>query len=110
MTTITPNALCFGNEFPAAGAPCLVHVEEHGLTVTFASDTAVSQPESVPFSSLTVSAGGLDHDQLVVKWAGQNGQRTLYLKNPDVIRAFRETVPPHLSHPFAQAAQQVRQV
>ena len=70
MIAITPNALCFGDEFPASGAPCLVHVEEHGLTVTFASDTAEGQPESVPFSSLTVSAGGLDHDQLVVKWAG----------------------------------------
>ena len=107
---MSPNALCFGDEFPAAGAPCLVHVEEHGLTITFASDAAASQQESVPFSSLIVSAGGLDHDQLVVKWAGQNGQRTLYLKNPDVIRAFRETVPDHLGLPFAKAAQQVRQV
>jgi Zn-dependent protease with chaperone function len=110
MTTITPNALCFGEEFPAAGAPCLVHVEEHGLTVTFSSDTASSQPESVPFSSLTVSAGGLDHDQLVVKWVGQKGERTLYLKNPDVIRAFRETVPDHLGLPLAQVAEQVRQI
>lgn len=110
MTTITPNALCFGDEFPAAGAPCLVHVEEHGLTVTFATDTADGQPESVPFSSLTVSAGGLDHDQLVVKWAGQNGERTLYLKNPDVIRAFRETAPDHLGLPLAKVAEQVRQV
>jgi len=107
---MNPNALCFGDEFPAGGAACLVQVEEHGLTVTFASDTTDCQPESVPFSSLTVSAGGLDHDQLVVKWAGQNGQRTLYLKNPDMIRAFRETVPDHLGLPFAQAAQQVRQV
>jgi Zn-dependent protease with chaperone function len=110
MTTITPNALCFGDEFPAAGVPCLVHIEEHGLTVTFASDTAISQQESVLFSSLTVSAGGLDHDQLVVKWAGQNGQRTLYLKNPDLIRAFRETAPDHLGLPLAQVAEQVRQV
>jgi Zn-dependent protease with chaperone function len=107
---MSPNALCFGDEFPAAGAPCLVQVEEHGLTVTFASDTADGQPESVPFSSLTVSAGGLDHDQLVVKWDGQKGERTLYLKNPDVIRAFRETVPDHLGLPFAQVAEQVRQV
>src|SRR4249920_585919 len=106
----SPNALCFGDEFPASGAPCLVQVEEHGLTVTFASDTADGQPESVLFSSLTVSAGGLEHDQLVVKWAGQKGKRTLYLKNPDVIRAFRVTVPDHLSLPFAQAAEQVRQV
>ena len=110
MTTITPNALCFGEEFSAAGAPCLVHIEEHGLTITFASDTAAGQAESVSFSNLTVSAGGLDHDQLVVKWAGQNGQRMLYLKHPDVIRAFRETAPDHLGLPLAKVAEQVRQV
>lgn len=110
MTHFFPNALCFGDEFSAAGVPCLIQVEEHGLTVTFASDTADGQPESVPFSSLTVSAGGLDHDHLVVKWNSVQGERTLYLKNPDVIRAFRETVPHHLHLPFAQAAEQVRQV
>ncbi len=110
MTGMSPNALCFGDEFPASGVPCLVQVEEHGLTVTFASDTADGQPESVPFSSLTVSAGGLDHDQLVVKWTGPKGERTLYLKNPDVIRAFRQTAPDHLSHSFEKAAERVRQV
>ena len=110
MTQFFPNALCFGDEFPAAGAPCLVQVEEHGLTVTFAADTADGQLESVPFSSLTVSAGGLDHDQLVVKWDGQKGERTLYLKTPDVIRAFRQAAPDYVSHSFAQAAEQVRQV
>jgi Zn-dependent protease with chaperone function len=110
MTAMSLNALCFGDEFSAAGAPCLVQVEGHGLTVTFTSDTADDQPESVPISSRTVSAGGLDHDQLVVKWAGKKGERTLYLKNPDVIRAFRQAAPDHLSHSFAQAAERVRQV
>lgn len=107
---MNPNALCFGDEFPASGAPCFVQVEGHGLTVTFSADTADSQPEAAPFSDLTVSAGGLDHDQLVVKWAGQKGARTLYLKNPDVIRAFRHAAPDHLNHPFEQAAERVRQV
>src|SRR5215510_3953258 len=107
MKTTTPNALCFGEDFPAAGAPCLVQVEDHGLTVTFASDTADGQPESVPFLSLAVSAGGLDHDQLIVKWDGQKGERTLYLKNSDVIRAFRQAAPDHLRHSFARAAEQV---
>lgn len=107
---MSPNALCFGDEFPAAGAPCLVQVEEHGLNVTLVSDAADSQSESVPFLSLTVSAGGLDHDQLVVKWTGPKGERTLYLKNPDVIHAFRQAAPDHVSHSFAQAAEQVRQV
>src|SRR5262245_60270053 len=110
MTDFSPNALCFGEKFPAAGAPCLVHVEEQGLTVTFLSDTADSQPEVVPFSALTVSAGGIDHDHLVVKWASVQGERTLYLKSPHVIRAFREAVPDHLDLPLAQVAERVRQV
>jgi len=110
MTQFSPNALCFGDEFSASGAPCLVRVEDNGLTLTFSSDPVDGQPESVPFPSLTVSAGGLDHDQLVVKWVGQKGERTLYLKNPDVIRAFRETVPDHLGLPLAQVAEQVRQM
>ena len=109
--TIPPNALCFGDEFPATGAPCLVQIEAHGLTVTYAPDQdgAESRPESVRFSELSVSAGGLNHDQLVLHWAGSTGQKTLYLKNPDVIRAFRQMAPDHMSRPLEQAAEQVRQ-
>ncbi|MDF0677066.1 MAG: M48 family metallopeptidase [Nitrospira sp.] len=107
-----PNALCFGDEFPATGMPCLVHVEGHGLTMTFLSDRDAGErrSESVPFAELTVSAGGLDHDQLVATWRGPTGQRTLYLKNPDVIRVFRQAAPDHLTIPLEQAAEQVRQV
>lgn len=110
MTDSTPNALCFGDEFPASGAPCLVHVEAHGLTMAFPFATSERQSESVPFSDMAVSAGGLDHDQLVIKWAGPDGQRTLYLKNLDVIHAFRHAAPDHLSQPLERAAEQVRQV
>ena len=112
MTDSTPNALCFGDEFPASGAPCLIHVEAHGLTITFPPDRGgvEGRSESVRFSDLTVSAGGLDHDQLVATWAGPTGQRTLYLKSPDVIRAFRQAAPDHLTQPLERAAEQVRQV
>ena len=104
-----PNALCFGEEFPASGVTCLVNVEAHGLTITFPFDREIeSRSESVKFSELTVSAGGLDHDQLVATWAGPTGQRTLYLKSPDVIRAFRQAAPDHLTQPLEQAAEQVR--
>jgi beta-barrel assembly-enhancing protease len=105
-----PNALCFGEEFPATGAPCVVHIEEHGLTLTLGAEDPVGDSETVHFSSLTVSAGGLDHDHLVVKWKAERGERTLYLKNADLIRAFRRAAPDHLSRPFEQAAQRVRQV
>jgi beta-barrel assembly-enhancing protease len=110
MVESTPNALCFGDEFHAAGAPCLVHIEEQRLTITFPPDRdgPENRSESVQFSELTVSAGGLNHDQLVAKWTGPTGLRTLYLKNPDVIRAFRHAAPNHLSRPLEQAAEQVR--
>ena len=110
MTEFHPNALCFGDEFPASGAPCLVHVETHGITMAVPVEASDRQSESVPFSDMAVSAGGLDHDQLVIKWVGPIGQRTLYLKSPDVIRAFRQAAPDHLSQPLEGAAEQVRQV
>jgi len=104
------NALCFGNEFPASGAPCVVQVEGEGLTIIFESKGTEGAREAILFSALTVSAGGLDHDHLVVKWAHPQGERTLYLKNHDVIRAFRQAAPDHLNAPFEQAAERVRQV
>lgn len=111
MTDFHPNALYFGDEFPASGIPCLVHMEGHGLTITFPPDHdgGESRSETVPFSTLTISAGGLDHDQLVLTWSGPAGQRTLYLKNSDVIRAFRQAAPDHLTMPLEQAAAQVRE-
>lgn len=110
MIASTPNALCFGDEFSASGAPCLVHVEAHGLTIAFPFETPERRSDSIPFSDMAVSAGGLDHDQLVIKWAGPAGQRTLYLKNSDVIRTFRQAAPDHLNRPLERAAEQVRQV
>lgn len=112
MTELQPNALCFGDEFPASGTPCLVHVEGQGLTIAVFSnrEEGESRSEFVEFSELTISAGGLDHNQLVAAWASSAGQRTLYLKSPELIRAFRQAAPAHLSQPLEQAAEQVRQV
>jgi predicted Zn-dependent protease len=107
---MTSNALCFGDEFPASGSPCFVQVDGDGLTITFESEGSDGAREAVAFSALTVSAGGLDHDHLVVKWVNAQGERTLYLKNPDVICAFRQGAPAHLNAPFEQAAERVRQV
>jgi len=105
-----PNALCFGQEFPASGAPSLVYVEAHGLTVTFVSDTSGRRSEAASFSDLTVLAGGQDHDHLVLKWTGAQGERTIYLKNPDMIRAFRQAAPDHMADPLERAVERVRQV
>ena len=109
-TTFSPNALCFGEEFPASGAPCLVHIEGDGLTITHEPTVSISPSERVLFTELAVSVGGLDHDQLVLKWGEGAQARTLYLKHSDLIRAFREAAPEHLNQPFEQAAERVRQM
>jgi Zn-dependent protease with chaperone function len=107
--TAVPNALCFGAGFPATGAPCHVEVSAAGLTLHVETLSPRTDGTTVPFSSLTVSAGGLDHDQLVVKWGMEPSARTLYLKDPALIKAFRQAAPPELTHHFEAAAAKVRQ-
>lgn len=107
--TVGPNALCFGAEFPATGAPCRVEVSSQGLTLHVQGFSPQPDGTTVPFSSLTVSAGGLDHDQLVVKWGKEPITRTLYVKDPVLITAFREAAPPELTHHLETAAAKVRQ-
>ena len=110
MTTLMLNGLCFGDGFPGSGTPCFVQVDGEGLTITFEFEQVDGAREAVLFSALSVSAGGLDHDHLVLKWNTGQGERTLYLKHPDVIRSFRLASPDHLNAPLEQAAERVRQV
>lgn len=109
MTSI-PNALCFGQEFPATGTPCFVEVTATGLAIRFVGASDEDKVESVSFSSLTVSAGGFDHDQLVVKWVADRSERTLYLRESGLIRAFRQAAPPELTKPLEHTVEQVRRV
>lgn len=104
---LTPNALCFGEGLPAAGAPCHVVLSADGLRVSpsYPSDFV---EESVAFSALSVAAGGLDHDQLVLSWGADASARTLYLKDPALIVAFRRAAPPELTAHLERAAEQVR--
>ncbi len=105
-----PNALCFADEFPATGAPCYVEVTVAGLLLHFEPPVPVMEGNLVPFGNLRVSAGGLDHDHLVVQWGDIPSVRTLYLKDPALISAFRHAAPPELTHHFEAAATKVREV
>ncbi|HET7909450.1 MAG TPA: M48 family metallopeptidase [Nitrospira sp.] len=105
---INPNALCFGEGFPVTGAPCRVEVFSSGLTVHFQNDASALNQLNLPFSSVSVSAGGLDHDQLVVRWGAAREQQMLYLKDPALIRAFRSAAPPDLTKHLELTAATVR--
>ena len=109
MTT-SPNALCFGDRFPATGQPCYVEMSPTGLTVRFDESASEAAELTVPFSALSVSAGGLNHDQLVVKWRAGAQTYTLYLKDPDLIRSFRASTPPELTRDLEKTAAKVRHV
>jgi predicted Zn-dependent protease len=65
---------------------------------------------NLPFASVSVSAGGLDHDQLVVRWGIAREARTLFLKDPALIRAFRSSAPPELTKHLDETAATVRRV
>ncbi|MBM4123057.1 MAG: M48 family metallopeptidase [Nitrospira sp.] len=101
---VSANALCFGDDLPAAGTPCQVSVSANGLRVTFPS----APEEIIPFAKLSVMAGGFDHDQLVVKWAAGGTARTVYLKDPEIIRSFRRSAPPDLMPHLERTAKHVR--
>jgi Zn-dependent protease with chaperone function len=105
-TTFVGNALCFGPDLPAAGAACHVEVSPIGLSLGFPESYPL--PEDVPFTVLTVQAGGFDRDQLVLKWARNGAERVVYLKDPDVILAFRRSAPAEFSQAFEQTAAHVR--
>lgn len=107
---MSPNALCFGEEFPATGLPCHVEVSATGLTVRFQQDSPTLGQLSLPFSTVSVSAGGLDHDQLVVRWGVAPHGHTLYLKDAGLIRAFRAVAPPDLTRHLDETAASVRRV
>lgn len=107
MTT-SPNALCFGENFPATGQPCSVELSATGLTVCL--DAATPGGLKVPFSALSVSAGGLSHDHLVLKWGGGAQAHTLYLKDPDLIKSFRSSAPPEMTRDVEMTAANVRKV
>jgi Zn-dependent protease with chaperone function len=106
---MSPNALYFGDEFPATGVPCHVEMTNSGLTVRFEDMVRAHDEMAVPSSAMTVSAGGINHDQLVVQWGTGSGARTLYLKDPALISAFRASAPPELMKGLEEIAAKVRQ-
>lgn len=104
--TFTPNALCFGSDLPGRGVPCRVEIFPDGLSLHVAGQEPAGRP--VPFSRLSVEAGGFDHDQLVVKWEEAGAGHTLYIKEASVIAAFRRAAPPELASQMERTAQAVR--
>ncbi len=102
----SPNALYFGEGLPASGIPCHVEVTSQGLRITTGDESR--QEEDIPYGGIAVAAGGLDHDHLVVSWGVGASGRSLYLKDPALIIAFRLGAPSDLTAHLERAAGQVR--
>ncbi|MCW5796928.1 MAG: Putative Peptidase, family M48 [Nitrospira sp.] len=104
---LAPNALCFGDGLPGAGVPCAVMLDGESLRVSPMGPSSLVD-QIVAFADMAVEAGGLDHDQLVVSWGTASSARTLYVKDPALIVAFRRAAPPELTAHLERAANQVR--
>jgi Zn-dependent protease with chaperone function len=107
MDQSAPNALCFGEGLPASGAPCCVTVSTEEVHVRAVSEGHLKD-ESIPFSRLSITAGGLDYDHLVLSWGTGPAARTLYLKESTVIREFRRVAPAELTVSLERTARDVR--
>lgn len=103
----SPNALCFSDGLPSTGLPCHVEISAKGLTVRFDEGNGLDEL-NLPFRLLSVSAGGLNHDQLVVRWGTAPSTRTVYLKDPSLITTFRSAAPPELMKELDVTAATVR--
>jgi Zn-dependent protease with chaperone function len=102
--TFMPNAICFGPDLPAAGAPCEVHLLSEGLSVRLGS----TEPEAIPFTNMVVEAGGFEDDHVTIGWTENGTTRTLYIKDPELIRALRKSAPPAVSASLDRTARRVR--
>jgi Zn-dependent protease with chaperone function len=105
-SSTSPNALCFGSDLPAAGMACRVELFTERISVELPG----APPEQVPFTALTVEAGGFENDQMVLKWTRNSTDRRLYLKDAAVIVAFRRVAPASLSGAVERTAAGVRRV
>lgn len=103
-----PNALCFGANLPPTGAPCRVDVTAMGLSIRSDYAMVPSGEGLIPFHALSVAAGGFEKDHLVVEWGSGQTARTLYLKAPDLVSAFRRAAPSDLTGPLERVAEDVR--
>lgn len=104
----TPNALCFGGELPAAGAPCHVEVSSVGLRLDLPDSRHETKADTIPFAALSLEAGGFDHDHLVVRWTRNGAPHTLYLKDPALLASFWLHLPPELMPHLERTAERVR--
>ena len=76
-----PNALCFGAEFAATGAPCHVAIASSGIRVRVDDPPPDASDRLVSFTRLSVSVGGVNHDQLVLTW-NERGQADALRQRP----------------------------
>src|SRR5919106_816605 len=104
--TSQANALCFGEGLPATGIPCHVEAMPEGFRIT--SKDQIHPDEHVSYAGMVITAGGLDQDHLVASWGAGASARTLYLKDPALIVAFRRCAPSGLTDHLERTARQVR--
>jgi Zn-dependent protease with chaperone function len=72
-------AVRFGPGYPPAGEPVSVGIDSSGLHLS----SKESGEETIPFDPLRVSAGGFDHDQMILIWRHGAETESLVISDSD---------------------------
>lgn len=93
----TFHAVRFGPGWPPQGEPVPVGIDSSGLHLP----SKGPEEERIPFEQLRVSAGGFDHDQMILTWRHGAQTGSLVVADSDSKKKFIAHAPPLLTRPLS---------
>ncbi len=97
------HADCFGPGLPPGGEKVAVVLEKEGLLLWSGEPRELR----VPYEQIQVAAGGFDHDQMILTWAGETGPWSLVLSDIGSKQQFVLHAPPSLSSRLSEWKKEV---
>lgn len=86
-------AVRFGPGRPPQGEPVSVGIDSSGLHLP----SKKPEEERIPFEQLRISAGGFDHDQMILTWRHGSQTGSLVVADPESKKRFLSHAPPLLT-------------
>lgn len=97
-------ALCFGPGLRPEGQRIAVRLDEEGVCLW----PEEAQEQRIPYQALQVSAGGFDHEQMILSWSLDGGQWSLTLSDRHAKALLLAHAPPVLAPQLAHWKKRIR--
>lgn len=100
------SALYFGSGLPSQGAKITVQIESDGLRLwcceILGEIPGEAQQKLVAYHDMRVSAGGFDHEQIILMWGEHDNTRSLVLADKSAKDILLAEAPPALAQQLTQ--------